>query len=102
MFTYYFSVANFISKITNSTLETLIAAVDATSLDEEKAEPILKTFLKLDTNIVEQPKQMLDSFETVVGATNGKLDDTTVKETLKWMADLAGKVDVTDADVLKV
>ena len=88
--------------MTNSTVRALIAAVDATSLDEDKAEPILKTFLELDSNEIEQPKDVLDNFEKVVDAAGTKLDKATVEETLDWVSGLTSKVDLDDRDVLNV
>ncbi len=86
----------------NSTAETIIAAVDATLLDEEKAKPILETLLDLDVNVLQTPKEILDSFEKVAVAHDGKLEVDKAEESLKFLEDLAGKCDLTDAEVVEV
>ena len=86
----------------NTTAETLIAAVDATLLDEEKAKPILEGLLDLDLDVIQTPKEILDSFEKVAVAHDGNLKPNKIEESLRLLDDLAGKCDLTDSDVVEV
>ena len=86
----------------NTTAETLIAAVDATLLDEEKAKPILEGLLDLDLDVIQTPKEILDSFEKVAVAHDGNLEPNKIEESLRLLDDLAGKCDLTDSDVVEV
>ena len=69
-------------------------------LDEEKAKPILETLLDLDVDILESPKEILDTFEKVAVAHDGNLDK--IDENLKLLEDLAGKCDLSDPEVVEV
>ena len=88
--------------VTNSTVNALLLAVDSTSLDEEKAEPILKTFLEVDADFVEKPKDVLGGFKEVCKASKQNMEKETVEETLKWVAVVSSKANLNDQNVLKV
>ena len=83
-------------------MSTLLLAVDSTSLDEEKAKPMLKTFLVVKTDYIAKPKDVLEGFKKIVKASKKTLDKETVEDTLKWVGDLSSKTGLTDKEVLKV
>ena len=93
---------NLTALVMNATAETLIAAVGATLLDEEKAKPILETMLDLDVDATQAPKEILDSFEKVVVAHDGNVEADKISESLRFLDDLAAKCDLADSDVVKV
>jgi hypothetical protein len=74
--------------------------VGATLLDEEKAKPIMETLLELDVEVVQSPKEILDTFEKVAVAHDGNLDK--IEDSLDFLEKLAGQCDLTDPEVVEV
>ena len=84
-------------------MTSLLLAVKSTSLDTEKAKPILDTFLEVQPSYIEEPSDTLDSIDKVVKASAKSLDKESIKEVFEWVGGVSSIADhKNDPGVSKV